>query len=65
MGLRDLFKRWSQSSDKEALEQAEEETRMSGYERAIDSEDYEARKDDVRIGGSWAGSEALGAENDE
>ncbi len=31
---------------------------MTEREREIDQEDFEARKDDLAIGGSWAGSAA-------
>jgi len=47
MGLRDLFSRWSKKEDDRALERAEEESRMTAEERAIDSEDFEAKKDDL------------------
>jgi len=38
---------------------------MTPEERAIDQEDFEARKDDVAAGSSWAGREAEGAERGE
>jgi hypothetical protein len=34
---------------------------MSAQERAIDQEDFEARKDDTAAGSGWAGREAEGA----
>ena len=49
MGFFDFFKRWSKGEDERALERAEEETRMSPHERDVFEEDYEARKDDVRV----------------
>ena len=58
MGLKDLLNRWTKARDAQAVERAEEESRMTPHERAVDQEDYEARKDDVRIGGSFAGSAA-------
>ncbi len=47
MGLKDLFRRWSKGEDERAIERAEEESRMTPYERAVDREDYEGRKDDL------------------
>jgi hypothetical protein len=65
MGLRDLFRRWSTERDADALARAEGESGMTEREREIDQEDYEARKDDVVIGGSWAGSAAEDAAGDD
>lgn len=65
MGLKDVLKRWSKGEDEQALERAEEETRMTPPERDVAEEDFEARKDDTKIAGGWAGSEALGAADDE
>ena len=65
MGLKDLFRRWSKERDADALARAERESTMTEREREIDQEDYEARKDDLRIGGSWAGAEAEGAASDD
>ena len=65
MGLKDLFSRWSKTEDRRATERAEAESSMTPEERAIDQEDFEARKDDVAAGSSWAGREAEGAERGE
>ena len=47
MGLKDLFSRWSKGEDERAIERAEEETRMTPFERDVDREDFEGRKDDL------------------
>jgi hypothetical protein len=47
MGLKDLFSRWSKGEDERAIERAEEESRMTPFERDVDREDFEGRKDDV------------------
>jgi hypothetical protein len=47
MGLKDLFSRWSKGEDERALERAEEETRMTPFDRDVDQEDFEGRKDDL------------------
>ena len=47
MGLKDLFSRWSKSEDDRAIERAEEESRMTPFERDLDQEDFEGRKDDL------------------
>lgn len=47
MGLKDLLARWSKGEDRRAIERAEEESRLSPHERAVDQEDYEGRKDDL------------------
>jgi hypothetical protein len=60
MGLKDLFGRWTRGEDARAIERADLESRMSPQERAIDQEDFEARKDDVAAESSWAGREAEG-----
>ena len=65
MGLKDLFSRWSKGEDERATERAEEESRMTPAERAFDKEDFEARKDDVAAGSTWAGREAEGAASDD
>jgi hypothetical protein len=65
MGLKQFFSRWSKGEDERAMERAEVESRMSPAERAVDSEDFEARKDDVAAESSWAGSEAIGAAGDD
>jgi hypothetical protein len=65
MGLKDLFSRWTKGEDDRAVERAQLESQMSAQERAIDQEDFEARKDDTAAGSSWAGREAEGAERGE
>jgi hypothetical protein len=44
MGLLERFRAWW---NKEELERADEETRMTPLERDVAEEDFEARKDDV------------------
>ena len=61
MGLLSFFKRWSKGEDERALERAESESRMTPLERDVAHEDYEGRKDDSYIGGSFAGAEAMEA----
>jgi hypothetical protein len=58
MGLRDLFSRWTKKEDERAVERAEEETRMTPEERAADSEDFEAKKDDLAAQSHPPGMEA-------
>jgi hypothetical protein len=66
MGILSFFKRGSKAEDDRALERAEGETRMTSLERDINREDYEGRKDDSYIRGSFAGAEATEAfENSE
>ncbi len=60
MGLKSFFSRWSKESDGEAIEKAEEETRMTPYERDLDqSEGFAGRETDSYVSNSWAGSEAI------
>ena len=60
MGLKSFFSRWSKESDREAIEKAEEESRMTPYERDLDqSEGFAGRETDSYISNSWAGSEAI------
>jgi hypothetical protein len=47
MGLKDLFKRWSKSEDERAIERAEEDSRSTAYERDLEQEDFEGRKQDA------------------
>jgi hypothetical protein len=47
MGLKDLFSRWSKGEDARAIERAEEESRMTPFERDVDREDFEGRKEDL------------------
>jgi hypothetical protein len=65
MGLKDLFSRWTNGEDRRATERAELESRMTAKERAFDKEDFEARKDDIASGSTWAGREAEGAAADD
>jgi hypothetical protein len=53
-------------SDKDRLtEKAVEETRMTPYERDVDQEDYEARKEDLQLQRDFAGSESLDTARDD
>jgi hypothetical protein len=65
MGLKDLFSRWTKGEDRRAIERAELDSRMKSEERAVDQEDFEARKDDTAAASSWAGREAEGAAADD
>jgi hypothetical protein len=65
MGLKDLLSRWTKAKDAGALAKAERQSTMTAEERAADGQDYEARKDDVAIDASWAGSEARSAASDD
>jgi hypothetical protein len=65
MGLRDLLARLTKARDESTLERAEEESHMTPSERDLDREDFEARKDDTRVAGSWEGSEAIDAAGDD
>jgi hypothetical protein len=59
MGLKSFFSRWTKGEDARAVERADEETRMTPYERDVDREDYEARKEDMRTANtSYAGFDA-------
>ena len=60
MGLKSFFSKWSKESDQEALEKAEEESRMTPYERDLDqSEGFAGRETDSYVSNSWLGSEAI------
>jgi hypothetical protein len=50
--------------NKDALERAEEETRMTEAERDVAEEDYEARKDDVAARSGLLGGGAADYESD-
>jgi hypothetical protein len=65
MGLKDLFSRWTKGEEERAIERSKLESQMSPQERAIDQEDFEARKDDTAAGSDWAGREAEGASRGE
>jgi hypothetical protein len=58
MGLKELFQRWSKREDARAIERAEEESRMTPFERDVDREDFEGRKDDLQATRGPAGSAA-------
>ncbi|HEV8459768.1 MAG TPA: hypothetical protein VGQ38_03590 [Gaiellaceae bacterium] len=47
MGLKDLFKRWSKAEDERAIERAEEDSRGTAFERDLEQEDFEGRKQDT------------------
>ena len=65
MGLKDLFSRWTKGEDARAIERAKSDSLMSPEERAVDQEDFEARKDDISAESSWVGREAEGAASGE
>lgn len=65
MGLKDLFSRRRKGEDERAIERAKLEAQMSPQERAIDQEDFEARKDDTSAASNWAGREAEDAASDD
>jgi hypothetical protein len=58
MGLKQFFQRWTKGEDARAVEQAEAEAGMTPHERAVDQEDFEAKKDDLRAGNSYRGEAA-------
>jgi len=61
MGLKDLFSRWTKAENRRATKRADLESEMTPYERDVDKEDFEARKDDIAADSTWAGREAEGA----
>jgi hypothetical protein len=65
MGLKQLLQRWSKREDAHAVERAEEESRMTPFERDVDREDFEGRKDDVAAGRGLAGESALDVAGDD
>jgi len=65
MGLRDLMQRWTRSRDADAVAKAQAESRLTPAERTLDSEDYEARKDDIVIQQDFASAEAVDVANAE
>jgi hypothetical protein len=67
MGLKDLFQRWTKGEDERAIERAREESEAhaGGYQRALDAEDFEGRKEDLNTHSQWSGSEAEAAAGDE
>jgi hypothetical protein len=65
MGLKNLFSRWSKGSDEDAIERAEEQSRMTASERELDqAESFVGRQTDSFISNSWAGSEAIRSTDD-
>jgi len=65
MSLKDFFKRWSKAEDDRAIERAVEDSRGTAYERDLEQEDFEARKQDLSVGSSFAGSAAEDAAADD
>jgi hypothetical protein len=65
MGLKELFSRWSKKEDQRAIENAKLESDMTPAERATNGEDFEARKEDLAVGSSFAGSGAEAAASDD
>jgi hypothetical protein len=65
MGLKEILSRWTRSEDRRAVERSKEESRMAAHERDVDQEDFEARKDDVKLNRDFAGSEALDTARDD
>ena len=58
MGLKQFFHRWSKAEDARVVERAKEESEMTPFERDVDHEDFEARKDDLLAGRGPAGEAA-------
>lgn len=66
MGLKNLFARWRESADRQKLERVAEESQMTPLERAVDQEDYQARKDDTYVfDQTFAGAEAASTVDDD
>ena len=65
MGLRDLFRSWSKSEDRRAVERVEEAARLTPAERDFVNEDFEGRKDDVSAFNRREGSAAADAARDD
>jgi hypothetical protein len=61
MSLLQRFRAWW---SKDALERADEETRMTEAERDVAEEDYEAHKDDVAVRGDLLAGGAADYERD-
>ena len=57
-----IFERLSSWWNKDRTELSDEEPSMTQAERDVAEEDYESRKDDQSIGGSYAGGAGLGAD---
>jgi hypothetical protein len=58
MGLKRFWQRWSKTEDSRAIERAEAESQMTPFERDVDREDFEGRKDDIAATRGAAGSAA-------
>jgi len=58
MGLKQFFQRWSKGEDARAVARAQEESGMTPFQRDLDNEDFEARKDDLRATRDRAGAGA-------
>jgi hypothetical protein len=59
-----LLRKFREWWSKDALEGADEETRMTESERDVAEEDYEARKDDVAVRGDLFAGGAADYERD-
>jgi hypothetical protein len=57
-----MFKKLMAWWNKDRTELADEEGTMTQAQRDVAEEDYESRKDDQSIGGSYAGGAGLGAD---
>ena len=60
----DIFRRLRAWWNKDELERADEETRMTPAERDVAEEDYEAGKDDAALRGGYLGRSAADYESD-
>jgi hypothetical protein len=58
MGLKDLWQRWTKGENTRAIAKAEEESGMTPYERDVDQEGFEDRKDDLLAGRDRPGEAA-------
>jgi hypothetical protein len=65
MGLKDLWQRWTKGENARAVERAEEESRMRPYERDLDQEGFEDRKDDLLAGRDLPGQAARDVADDD
>jgi hypothetical protein len=57
-----MFKKLSAWWNKDRTELTDEEDEMSNAERDVLDKDYESRKDDQSISGSYAGGAGIGAD---
>lgn len=58
MGLREIWRNWSKTEDRRAVERADEASRLTPAEREFSNEDFEGRKEDLSTFNTRAGSEA-------